>query len=410
MSNPHSPAIRLPSDQDAGGRTLGDEEIAAVTAALRSGTLTSTRGSFVRGFEEAFATVMGTRFAVACSSGTAALHAAFAAIDPEPGEEIVTSPITDMGAIAPILYQGAIPVFADVDPVSLNVTAATIEARLSVRTRAIVVTHLFGNPCEMEPIRALAAARDLPLVEDCAQAFLARAGSALVGGIGDMGCFSLQQGKHITAGEGGVVITDDAALARRLRLFVNKAWPYGEPSPDHGFLALNYRMNELTGAVVGAQLGKLEPSVESRRRAAALLHSLLADVPGLTLPAAPSGSVHSWWRYALSVDPDAIPGGTDALGAALSSLGIGAAPRYIRKPAFECSVIADRVTFGRSGWPFTLARPQAVDYRRELFPGVHEGLARVLVLPWNERFTEDHVRAIAGAVRGAVAALRGSTS
>ena len=166
--------LTLPSDQDASGRTLGAEEIALVAQAIRSGTLTSTKGTFVKTLEGRFADLLGVRHAYACASGTAAVHTAIAAIDPEPGDEIVTSPITDMGALAPILYQGAIPVFADVDPDTLNVTAATIQPRLSARTRAIVVTHLFGNPCEMSEIMALARARDIPVIEDCAQAFLAR--------------------------------------------------------------------------------------------------------------------------------------------------------------------------------------------------------------------------------------------
>src|SRR5262249_52029971 len=244
-----SAPLVLPSDQDATGRTLGAEEIERVAEAIRSGTLTSTKGEFTKRFQERFAALHGGRHAWACASGSAAVHIAVAAIDPEPGDEIVTTAITDMGALAPILYQGAIPVFADVDPRTCNVTAETIRARLSPRTRAIVVTHLFGNPCEMGDILALARERGLPVIEDCAQAFLARSGGRLVGALGAIGAFSLQQGKHITTGEGGIVLTDDAELSRRSFLFINKAWGYGDPKPDHYFLALNYRTSELQGAV-----------------------------------------------------------------------------------------------------------------------------------------------------------------
>src|SRR5579864_4745763 len=147
---------RLPSDQDATGRNLGVEEIAAVTSAIQSGTLTSTKGEFVRTLETRFASMLGVAHAFACASGTAAIHCAIAALDPEPGDEFITTPVTDMGALAPILYQGAIPVFADVDPRTCNVTAQTIEACISDRTRAIIVTHLFGNPCKMDEIEELA--------------------------------------------------------------------------------------------------------------------------------------------------------------------------------------------------------------------------------------------------------------
>ena len=149
MSLRTRPPLPLPSDQDATGRTLGAEEIQAVTEAIATGTLTSTKGQFVRTLETEFAAKLGAAFGYAASSGSMAIHAAIAAIDPDAGDEIVTTSITDMGALAPILYQGAIPVFADVDPATCNVTAESIKQVLSDRTRAVVVTHLFGNPCDM---------------------------------------------------------------------------------------------------------------------------------------------------------------------------------------------------------------------------------------------------------------------
>src|SRR5262249_37045638 len=165
-------------------RTLGDEEIKALVQAIRSGTLTSTKGEMVRKLETHFAALLGVNHCHACSSGTAALHTAFAALDLEPGDEVITTPITDMGALTPLLYQGLIPVFADVEPRSCNVTAETIAARLSDRTRAIVVTHLFGNPCDMSAIMELACRRHLPVIEDCSQSFLARHQCQLVGTFG----------------------------------------------------------------------------------------------------------------------------------------------------------------------------------------------------------------------------------
>jgi dTDP-4-amino-4,6-dideoxygalactose transaminase len=298
--------LQLPSDQDASGRTLGDDEIQAVAEAIASGTLTSTKGRFVRAFETAFARTLGVKHAYACSSGTAAVHLAVAAINPNPGDEIVTSPITDMGALTPILYQGAIPVFADVDDRTCNVTATTIAARLSERTKAIVVTHLFGNPCEMDAILALAAARHIPVIEDCAQAFLATDRGRLGGTLGSIGCFSLQQGKHITTGEGGIVTTNDDALARHMFLFINKAWGYGDAKPDHYFLALNYRMSELQGAVALAQLPKLQGVVDQRVRLAERFTGLLQDVPGIQVPWAAPDARHVYWKYSLMVDDRVI--------------------------------------------------------------------------------------------------------
>lgn len=409
MSTVPQKPLTMPSDQNASGRQLGHEEIDNLVAAIHSGTLTSTKGTFVNRLESQFAARLGVLHAYACSSGTAALHTAIAAIDPEPGDEIITTSITDMGALTPILYQGAIPMFADVDPRTWNVTAATIEPCISDKTRAIMVTHLFGNPCQMNEIMELARSRDIPVIEDCAQAFLAQADGKMIGTIGDIGCFSLQQGKHITTGEGGLVVSNDADLARRCFLYINKAWGYGDEKPDHYFLALNYRMNDLTGAVALAQLDKLDDSVQQRVAMAGRLTEELQDIPGVETPHVDPGHVHTYWKYCLRVDGDIIEGGAVGLGAALKTQNVFCAPRYIQKPAFCCQVFRDQRTFGDSRFPFTLARPAAVDYREERFPGTYQGLERVLVLPWNEKYTEEHVDYIASTVREAAQLLRMSS-
>jgi dTDP-4-amino-4,6-dideoxygalactose transaminase len=215
----------------------------------------------------------------------------------------------------------------------------------------------------------------------------------------------LQQGKHITTGEGGLVCTNREDYGRRMFLFINKAWGYGDSNPDHYFLAPNYRMNELTGAVAAAQLSKLDMSVSQRIAMAEMLHEQLQGVPGLALPLAEPGTIHTYWKYCPRIDETIIPGGTVALGAELRKRGVFCAPRYIQKPAFQCQVFRDQRTFGNSRFPFNLARPEAVDYRPELYPGTFESLAKILVLPWNELYTPEHVEAIAGAIRDAIAQL-----
>jgi dTDP-4-amino-4,6-dideoxygalactose transaminase len=399
--------MKLPSDQDSSGRTLGDEEVARVAEAIRSGILFSPKGNFVKKFEQEFGKRIGAKHSYACSSGTAAIHCAVAAVDPEPGDEIVTTSITDMGALTPIVYQGAIPVFADVDSHTLNVTAKTIEPCLSPKTKAIIVSHMFGNPCDMKPIMALANSRGIPVIEDCAQSFDAMVDGKPVGTIGALGCFSLQQGKHITTGEGGIVVSNDPNFARRAFLMINKAWGYGDEKPDHYFLALNYRMSELQGAVALAQLPKLAWSVDKRVLAAKHLDEKLRGLPGIETPALHPGNTHTYWKYCLRIDGNVIQGGSPALGAELKERGIVSAPRYIVKPAFRCEVFREQRTFGNSRWPFTLARPEAVDYSDAKFPGTREGLERVLVLPWNEKYTDDHVDYLASAIKDGVAKLSG---
>jgi perosamine synthetase len=394
--------MQLPSDQDASGRSFGQAELDALAEVLKSGTLTATKGAFTPRLESAVKEMLGIGHVAACSSGSAAVHTAVAALDIEPGEEIITTAITDMGALSAIIYQGGIPVFADVDADTLNVTAATIERELSPRTRGIIVTHLFGNPCEMDAIMALAGKHAIPVIEDTAQAYGASFQGKAVGTFGAIGAFSAQQGKHITAGEGGWVVTDDDAYARRMRMFINKAWPYGEANPDHEFLAPNYRITELQSAVLYTQFPTIPDNVARRVDNARLLTEMVADLEGLGSPVVRDGDVCSYWRYALRVDPEVIAGGPVGLSQKLKFYDVAAAPRYVNKPAFRCKVIADQVTFGTSNWPFNLARPEALDYSDERYQGSWRGLDQVLVFPWNERMTSGHVEHVGSAIRAAV--------
>jgi dTDP-4-amino-4,6-dideoxygalactose transaminase len=399
-----APAVVLPSDADASGRSLGEEELEGLRRVIASGTLNCTRGTMVAELEKRFAAWVGMPHCRAVSSGTAAVHAAVAALDPEPGDEIVTSPITDMGAITPILYQAAIPVFADVDPRTYNVTAETIAPRITRRTRAVVVTHLFGNACDMDPILELASRHGLPVIEDCAQAYGAAYRGRKAGTLGDLGCFSLQQGKHMTTGEGGLVVARDPALFRRVVLFSDKAWGYGDPEPDHYFLAPNYRMTEMCGAVGLAQLEKLDRMIQARVERAEQLTARLLGLAGIETPHVPAGVRHSYWKYPLRVDPARIQGGAEAFGARLKAAGVSCVPRYIRKPAFECAVLRERKTFGRSRFPFVGEHRRddpEIGYDASETPCTMEALARVVVLPWNERYTEEHVDFIARVVREA---------
>jgi perosamine synthetase len=393
-------SVQLPSDQDASGRTFGAEEVDFLKAVLSSGTLTSTKGTMVRALENQFAEMLGVKYAYACSSGSAAVHSAIAAIDPEPGDEIITTSITDMGALTPILYQTAIPVFADVDPKTWNVTAESIERCLSDRTKAIIVTHLFGNPCEMGKIMTLANARGIPVIEDAAQALLATDRGQSVGGIGAIGCFSLQQGKHITTGEGGLITTNDDSLARRIFLFINKAFGYGDPQPDHYFIAPNYRMCELQGAVALAQLSKLKTVVQKRQTTAKRLTAQLQGLKGVETPWVSADHTHVYWKYCLRVDSQVIEAGAVGLAQYLKETwGIFSAPRYIQKPAFQCEIFAKQRTFGNSRFPFTEAQPEALDYDPAKFPGTFDGLEQVLVLPWNEAYTDEHISYISRAIQ-----------
>lgn len=398
--------IKLPNDQDASGRTFGAEEIAAVTDVLTNGVLITTKGKYGKMLEKDFAEKLGVKYAYACNSGSAAVHVAIAAINPNPGDEIVTTSITDMGALTPIMFQGAIPVFADVDPKTLNVTAETIKKVLSPKTKAIIVTHLFGNPCEMKAIMELADSRGIPVIEDTAQSFLAKCDGKYAGTIGKIGAFSFQQGKQMTTGEGGIVVTNDDALARRMYLFINKAWGYGDQNPDHYFSSLNYRMTELQAAVAYEQLKKLDYSVAQRQKMAALLDERIKDIDGIESYKPAAGATMTYWKFCLRVDDAKIEDGSVGLSKALKTYDVASAPRYVVKPAYKCMVFRDQNTLGDSHFPFNLARPEAVDYNDDNFQGTIKGLHDVLVLPINERYEEKHIEFLADSIREAVESVR----
>ncbi|MGH7106002.1 MAG: DegT/DnrJ/EryC1/StrS family aminotransferase [Acetobacteraceae bacterium] len=387
------------------GRTLGAEELRLVTEALASGVLSSTFGAHSKALEATFSTRYGVEHTVACSSGTAALHLAVAALDPEPGDEIITSPISDFGSVIPILLQNAVPVFADVDAVTGQLDPESVEKAISDRTRAILAVHLLGAPAPVEQLADIAARHGLVLIEDCAQAFLTEteAGS-LAGTVGDIGCFSLQQSKHITAGDGGLAITSDAGLARRMRLFSDKGWPRDTGERTYLFLGANYRMSELQAAVARAQLAKLNGIVARRRSLAGRLTSSIEHLDGLTT--CPVGSCSSYWQFPIVLDrPD-----TATLldwAAALGAEGIPVIAPYIPQPLYLTPVLREGRTYGQSRFPLC-APPARQDWIFE--PGlcpVAERLLfeRLIVIPWNENYTDEDVDDIAKAVRKVHTAL-----
>lgn len=395
----------LPSDRNATGRSFGDEELAYLREVLACGSLNSNSGQMVRRFEERWASRCDRAHAICCTSGSFAVQAAVAALDLQPGDEVVTTAVTDFGALAALVYEGLVPRFCDVDSATLMPDAETIAAALGPRVRAVILTHLFGQAARMEEVEALCAERDLPLIEDAAQAVESFDRGRRAGTAGRLACWSFQQGKQLSSGEGGAVTTDDPELARRVRLFVNKAWPYGEPDPDHLFFAPNGRMTELQAAVLHGQLDKLDAMIAARRRAADALLTEIAAVHGVSPPPSSPGDRHSYWRVALWVDPEIIAGGASALAASLREFGIPSAPHYVGKPAFELKAFRERLSFGGSGFPWRRSGAEELPLEdRAAFPGTIAGLEQVLVLPWNERIEPSLARDLGRAL--AVAAKR----
>lgn len=289
-----------------------EDERRAVQGVLESGCVNYWTGTQARDFEKEYAAHVSARYAIALANGTVSLELALAMLGVGSGDEVVTTPRTFIASASCAVMRGALPVFADVDRDSQNITAATIERVLSPRAKAIIVVHLAGWPCEMDEILALARSRNLAVIEDCAQANGARYKGRPVGGLGTVGSFSFCQDKIIsTGGEGGLLVMNDADLWSRAWSFKDHGKSYDavyrrEHPPGfrwlHESFGTNWRMTEMQAAIGRAQLRKVDGWVDKRRAHATRLRSGLADLPGLRVPAPPAHIDHAYYKFYVFLD------------------------------------------------------------------------------------------------------------
>jgi len=379
-------------------RPFGKAEVDLAAKAIRSQSLFGMGGKMVGELERRFAELYGASRAVASTSGTAAIHVAVAAIDPEPGDEIITAPITDAGTIVGILYQNAIPVFADIDD-SYNMDPGDVEANITPRTKAILLVHLFGNPCDMDRMLDIARRHKLDIIEDCAQAHLTEYKGRFVGTFGRIGCFSLQQSKHMTCGDGGVTISSDEALGLRMSMFRDKGWTRDPAAAARGyrFLGLNYRMTELHAAVALAQMDKVHEVVRKRNELGDLLSDSIRDAPGVMAAPVTSGGKHTYWNYPLRVTgPPA-----ERFAEALEAEGVPCWVGYTGEPIYLCmQALAGKVTFGRSGHPLDGCHGgRQIDYARGMCPRAEQVLGELVILSVHEGLSRRDVLDMAAAIR-----------
>jgi perosamine synthetase len=278
---------------------LDGREEELVMEVLRSGTL--ALGPMYRRFEEAFAEAVGTRHAVACSSGTAGLQACLQRLGIGPGDEVVTSSFSFVSSANVILFQHATPVFADIDERTFNVDPAAVEAVITTRTRAIIPVHIFGYPCDIASISRIAAAHGVPVVEDACEALGASVGGRPVGAFGNPAVYGFYPNKQITTGEGGMITTDDPDAERELRSIVNQGRSDNGDWLVHQRLGFNYRMDEMSAAVGLAQLEKLDFLLSERARVAARYRQRLAGVPGVQ-PPYEGPEARTWFIFFVRLD------------------------------------------------------------------------------------------------------------
>jgi perosamine synthetase len=359
---------------------LGEAEERAVVEVLRSGKL--SLGPRLAQFERAFAACVGAARASAVSSGTAGLHLALRAVGVEEGDEVITSPFSFVASANAVLYERARPVFADIDPVTLNLDPRAAAAAVTERTKALLPVHIFGYPADMQAFERLAAEHDLAIVEDACEALGAKhADGPPVGGRGHPAVFGFYANKQLTTGEGGMVALDDPALKERIDSERNQGRAPDMGWLDHDKLGFNYRLSDVACALGLAQLERLEEMLAARARVAGRYREALAGVEGLGLPCPDrGGDVRSWFVFVVQ-----LPRGADRDGVVreLARRGIESKP-YL--PAIHLMSFY-RERFG---------------YREGQFPVCENVAARSLAVPFFPEMSEGEVGCVAAELGAAL--------
>jgi perosamine synthetase len=275
---------------------LGKEEESRVNNAIKNGNISSFQGGYIKEFEEKFAKFIGVKHAIAVSGGTAALHLAILALDIKKGDEVIVPTLTMMSTIFAPLYEGATPVPIDIDEKTYNIDPNLIAKKITSKTKAIMVVHLYGHPVDMDPIMKIAKKHNLFVIEDAAQAHGAKYKGKTVGSIGDIGCFSMYANKIITTGEGGMVTTNNDTYNEKIRSF--KALSFGkEHKLMHQNIGYNYRLGNLQAAVGVGQLEKIEKIIKLKRNMASYYLSNLKDLKNIILPYEAPYAFSVYWMF-----------------------------------------------------------------------------------------------------------------
>jgi dTDP-4-amino-4,6-dideoxygalactose transaminase len=375
----------------------GAAELVRLTAMVQQSSLFYWKGPQTTALLDEFRRHYPLKYCFPCSSGSASLHIAVAALRLRPGDEVIVAPITDMGSVIGILYQQGVPVFADLDPHTYNLDPADVRRRITTKTRAIMAVHLAGNPCDLTALAALAREHGIALIEDCAQSWGARHRGTPVGLVGDFGCYSFNDFKHIACGDGGIVATNSEHYGPGLSKWGDKSYDRvsGGRAPEE--LAPNYRISEPQSAVAVAQLDKLNDIVARRHHAGELLTSLLAGTPGVIPPRVAAGDTHSYWFYMLRLDLARFTVPRAELTAALNAEGVAATSGYIPTAVYRYPVFQNHNFFG-GAWPARDAGHTAMDYRAVSCPVAESILEDCLVLKLNEAMSDSYLEKVARAV------------
>lgn len=275
---------------------LGIEEVERATAAIAQGDISGTFGSFIGEFEQSFSKYCGAQYGITTTNGTTALHLAVLVAGVNRGDEVLVATFTNMATFFAVLYQGAVPIPIDIEPDTWNIDPSLLEEKITIRTKAIIVVHIYGHPVDMDPVLEIARKHNLIVIEDCAEAHGAEYKGTRVGVLGDIGCFSFYANKILTTGEGGMLVTNSATMAEKARSL--KSLAFGKENKFmHTAVGYNYRMTNVQAAIGVAQLAKIETIIERKRSIADFYTKKFKDIEMLQLPTEKPYAKNVYWMY-----------------------------------------------------------------------------------------------------------------
>jgi len=388
------------------GRRFGDAEMNYLQEALNQETLFYHTGHLTNRMLERFKAIIRVPHAVAVSSGTAAIHVALGASGISYGDEVIVPPITDTGTVIGILAQNAVPVFCDVDPDSLLITPETVAEKLTARTKAVIVVHLAGNPCEMDGFMKLAQKNHLVLIEDCAQAWGAQYHGKTVGSFGDFGCFSLNDFKHISCGDGGIVCTHYEYLYRMAHAFADKFYDRlnsGFRTPS-AWLGFNYRITELQSAVALAQLEQLEAVCSRRHELGMRLIQGISGIPGILPHKLTPNSYPTFWFSGFRVAEKTAGVSPPQFVKTLRAEGVDAQPGYFS--LLHCDLFLKRQGYRGTCFPFEFPDGRSYKYSPADCPQSELALNTLIRLPVHQFHTDEDIDQTIQAVKKVAAFYR----
>jgi dTDP-4-amino-4,6-dideoxygalactose transaminase len=375
----------------------GDAERDQLNSTLGQNSLLYWKGPQTALFTKRFREFCPMEHVMTCSSGTAALHIAVAAAGIGPGDEVITTGITDVGTVIGVIYQQGVPVFAELVRDTYNLDPADVERKITPKTKAIIAVHLAGNPCRLKELKEIADKHKLVLIEDCAQAWGARYGELPVGTIGHIACFSLQQSKQITCGDGGVVGSNDKEFGPLLQRFGDKGANRAHPGVQQIF-ATNYRMSELQAAFAAAQLTRLEKIAATRAKVGAVLGEKLVGVPGIAPHRIDPADRATYWFYMFRLDPAKLKCDRAQFVKALVAEGVPASAGYIPVPLYGNPVFAKHEFFAGK-WPVKEMGLTQMDYSKVSLPETTAILETGVRIVITDAMTESYAAKLGDAIR-----------